>query len=172
MDVLVQGAGGPMTVPMERFRHELSVGMAPMNIPVSLDGGQSWIPGWQAAGLSAPGSSDDALKMVVPIGRSGWAIVTGYLALFTMFIDLFLLAMVIGFTNRSADRRDPRELLTVIFVCFVMGAPAQIVTALLASRSMRKDPKLLGKGRVIYSWVCVSSLLLLCVAGIVVALVA
>jgi hypothetical protein len=159
MDVLVllRRDAAPVPMPIEKLRHELDVGMIAKDTPVSTDHGASWIPGWQAAGLTAPVTAAQAagdMVNIIPVGRSGWAIVTGYLALFTMFIDLGLLAMVIG--TISNERTDVRDVLAPATVLFLFGVPFQLITAFAARGAIKRNPTLLGNGRVIYSFVCVA----------------
>ncbi|MGZ3448296.1 MAG: hypothetical protein ACXWUG_22085 [Polyangiales bacterium] len=174
MDVLVllRRDAAPVAMPIERLRHELDVGMIGKDTPVSTDHGASWIPGWQAAGLTAPVTPAEAagsMVNIIPVGRSGWAIVTGYLALITMFIDLGLVALVIGAI--SNDRADPRDALGPALVMFVFGTPFQLITAFAARSAIKKNPNLLGNGRVIYSFVCVGLQVMLTAALVLIAVV-
>jgi hypothetical protein len=68
--------------------------------------------------VTGRGRPDEVLQWLVPIGRSGWAIVSGYLAL-GGFVPLFGIAFGL----------------------------AAALTGLLALRSLRKRPHLGGRGR-------------------------
>jgi len=155
----------PLRLPVDRLRHEIDVGMIAKESPVSLDGGDTWIPAWRAIGLSAPATAADAvanMKHVIPIGRSIWAIVTGYLALPTVIVDQFLVLMVAGALTHPITKQLTAEsfvsgVLGPILIAFVIGVPAQLLTAILARRALARDPKLLGRGRVLFSLICVGT---------------
>jgi amino acid transporter len=65
-----------------------------------------------AALFAAPGpQADPALKYVLPVGRSGWAIAAGYLAIFGMFIPLFCFqALLCAAVGVSDIRKHPEKL--------------------------------------------------------------
>ena len=66
-------------------------------------------------------SGDEAVKWLVPIGRSGWAVASGYLGLLACFP----------------------------FVGFAFGVLA-VITGILALRHAKMNPKMGGRGRAIF----------------------
>ena len=75
------------------------------------------IPEVQPAYQSRDIGEDAGMRMLLPVGRSGWAIAAGYLGL-----------------------------LSVLCV----PAPFALLTAILAMREMRRDPKKHGMGRAVF----------------------
>ena len=72
-------------------------------------------------GTSQPDMGQDAgLRMLLPVGRSGWAIAAGYLGLISVLL---------------------------------IPGPFAVLTAVLAIRDMRRNPKLHGMGRAIFGLV-------------------
>jgi hypothetical protein len=56
-------------------------------------------------------TQDASLKFLVPVGRSGWAIGAGYLALFGMFVPfLCFLAIICAILGVSDIRKHPQKL--------------------------------------------------------------
>jgi hypothetical protein len=76
--------------------------------------------GEAAAGQGAS-AEDEAIKWLVPLGRSGWAIAAGYLGLLSCFPFVGLL--------------------------FGIGA---VITGILALQEISRTPKLGGKGRALF----------------------
>jgi hypothetical protein len=66
-------------------------------------------------------SGEEAVKWLIPIGRSGWAVASGYLGLLACFPYVGLLFGILA-----------------------------VVTGILAFRHARKNPKMGGKGRAIF----------------------
>lgn len=64
---------------------------------------------------------DAGMRMLIPVGRSGWAIASGYLGLFSFFP---LVALVTG--------------------------PAAVLTGVLAIRQIKRDPNKHGMGRAVF----------------------
>ena len=56
---------------------------------------------------SAPNDDDAVLRMLVPIGRSGWAIAAGYLGLLSLLPFVGVLAVVIGVIAVRDLRKHP-----------------------------------------------------------------
>ena len=56
---------------------------------------------------SVPNDDDAVLRMLVPIGRSGWAIAAGYLGLLSLLPLVGVLAVVIGIIAVSDLRKHP-----------------------------------------------------------------
>jgi hypothetical protein len=56
---------------------------------------------------TARASVDPALKFVLPIGRSVWAIAAGYLALFSLALPFGPFALVCGLMGLREIRRNP-----------------------------------------------------------------
>jgi hypothetical protein len=73
-------------------------------------------------GPRQPGIGDDAgMRMLLPVGRSGWAIAAGYMGLFALFP-----------------------------FCSVLFGPLAITFALIAMRDIKKNPSRHGMGRAIF----------------------
>jgi hypothetical protein len=70
---------------------------------------------------SKSGSGDEAVKWLIPIGRSGWAVASGYLGLLACFP----------------------------FVGFAFGILA-VITGILALRHAKQNPQVGGRGRAIF----------------------
>jgi hypothetical protein len=90
------------------------------------EGLQEAVPAGSFAVLfDAPGTEHDpALKYFLPVGRSGWAIAAGYLALFGMLIPLLCFVAVICAGFGVADIRKHPEKLgwgRIIFAFIVGG---------------------------------------------------
>lgn len=56
---------------------------------------------------SAPSDDDAVLRMLVPIGRSGWAIAAGYLGLLSLLPFVGVLAVTIGIVAVRDLRKHP-----------------------------------------------------------------
>ena len=52
---------------------------------------------------------DPAMRMLLPVGRSGWAIAAGYLALFSVLCIPSPLALIAGILAVREIRRDPTK---------------------------------------------------------------
>jgi len=79
-----------------------------------------WTPAWQAqpfaaafAGMAgAPPAKlgdDPAMRWVLPVGRSGWAIAAGYLALFSVLLLPAPFALATGIVAIVVIKRDPSK---------------------------------------------------------------
>lgn len=79
-----------------------------------------WLPAGQmaelasalraAAATSAPAIGDDpVMRVLLPVGRSGWAIAAGYLGLFSLLILPAPLAVVCGFVAVYDIRKNPKK---------------------------------------------------------------
>ena len=78
-------------------------------------------------GVAAPQksipNSEEALKFVIPIGRSGWAIAAGYLGLLSLLPFFGILALIIGVVAVRDIKRHPERLgLGRAWFGIVMGA--------------------------------------------------
>jgi hypothetical protein len=82
---------------------------------------------------SRRGDGTDAVKWLVPIGRSGWSIASGYLALLSLLPPA---AIFVGL-----------KWAPLVGLLFNVLA---VVTGILALISIRKKPKLGGQGRAIF----------------------
>lgn len=64
-------------------------------------------------GASAPGAPDlgdsAGMRMLMPVGRSGWAIASGYLALFSVLIVFAPFALATGILAVRDIRRNPEK---------------------------------------------------------------
>jgi hypothetical protein len=69
----------------------------------------------------ADGSGEEAVKWLIPIGRSGWAVASGYLGLLACFPYVGLLFGILA-----------------------------VITGILALRHAKRNPKMGGKGRAIF----------------------
>jgi len=78
----------------------------------------------------APTDGSDALKYILPVGRSAWALAAGYLALFAIFLIPAPAALFCGIMALREISKNPRKLGKVRAIFgIVMGI---IGTALLA----------------------------------------
>ena len=59
------------------------------------------------ASVAATTAKDDPLRMILPIGRSGWAIAAGYLGLVSVLCIFAPLALVAGLLGLRAIREKP-----------------------------------------------------------------
>ena len=68
-------------------------------------------------------NSDETLKFIIPIGRSGWAIAAGYLGLLSLLPFFGILAAIIGIVAVCDIKRHPDRLgLGRAWFGIVMGA--------------------------------------------------
>ncbi len=108
------------------------------------------VPGAAPDGVVAPQSSpvaqDPLMRMMLPVGRSGWAIAAGYVALLAMF-PAFALALVF-----LGDRNLAWNWPNVGFGAALL-APTVIALLLawLARRDLRRHPEKHGGGRVVFT---------------------
>ncbi len=78
-------------------------------------GGTAWQPLFTLLPLPPAGSANDpgqnaGMRMILPVGRSGWAIAAGYLGLFGLIIvpaPLALIASLIAIADIRKHRNDP-----------------------------------------------------------------
>jgi len=76
---------------------------------------KSWLEG---DGAAAPGQAaaqaksqpDDLMRMVLPVGRSGYAIAAGYLGLFSVLLVFAPFAILFGFLAFSDIKKNPHKL--------------------------------------------------------------
>lgn len=78
-------------------------------------------------GVAAPQksipNSEEALKFVIPIGRSGWAIAAGYLGLLSLLPFFGILALILGVVAVRDIKRHPERFgLGRAWFGIVMGA--------------------------------------------------
>lgn len=162
--VLVEVVRGqpPQRYAMDDLRRAITSGLVAPMVFASVDGGATWVRAHEAAGLpaSAPGgaatggaaTAGDALvlRMVLPVGRSVWAIVAGYWGLLTLFLALFWVAPL---ADASARGPFPTDLLWVAAVMLVVFVLPTAGTAALGHRAIRKDASKHGMGRVVFAYV-------------------
>jgi hypothetical protein len=67
--------------------------------------GSTWT-GYTHVG-TAPAFDDGAIRFLLPVGRSGWAIASGYLGLVSVLFVFAPFALVTGILGLQAIRRDP-----------------------------------------------------------------
>lgn len=67
--------------------------------------------GCSVVDMAAASASDDnsALRLLVPIGRSGWAIAAGYLGLFSLIPFVGILALTIGIVAVNDLKKNPHK---------------------------------------------------------------
>ena len=107
-------------------------------------GMRGWTPAWQvqpfaAVFAGAPAASpakmgdDPMLRWLLPVGRSGWAIAAGYLALFSVLLFPAPFALATGIVAIVVIRRDPSKhgMGRAVFG-IVMGALGTIALCALA----------------------------------------
>ena len=131
----------------------VQAGWLPPHVPVSADGGRTWIPATEAVRrLYARG--DDIAAMFVPMRTATFATVAQYTGLFSLLFfggPLCLIAMMTGF--------DPGTMTVPFRVCFFAAAillgPSPIALfAWLGRREIKRDPTLRGNGRIVFALVC------------------
>ncbi|MDB5355543.1 MAG: hypothetical protein JWN24_1996 [Phycisphaerales bacterium] len=116
---LVWQAGMPQWAPAGNVPVLFGAGAAPPPIPVVPVG---YYNPSAPQGPQPPAIGDDAgMRMLLPVGRSGWAIAAGYMGLFALFP-----------------------------FCSVLFAPLAIIFALIAMRDIKKNPSRHGMGRAIF----------------------
>ncbi len=54
--------------------------------------------------------TNDAIKMLVPIGRSGWAIAAGYMGLFSVLPFVGIIAIILGIVAVKDIKKHPDKL--------------------------------------------------------------
>jgi hypothetical protein len=76
--------------------------------PLRFWDGSTWTGYTHAGTVPAPPALDDtAIRMLLPVGRSGWAIAAGYLGLVSVLLLFAPFALVTGILGLQAIRRDP-----------------------------------------------------------------
>jgi len=75
--------------------------------PLRFWDGSAWTGYTHAGGGPAPVSDDTAMRFLLPVGRSGWAIAAGYLGLVSVLLVFAPFALVTGILGLQAIRRDP-----------------------------------------------------------------
>lgn len=112
-------------------------------------GGSSWQPLAAMMSLPPTGAVQDlgqnaGMRMILPVGRSGWAIAAGYLGLFAFVVlpaPLALLIAIIAIVDIRKHRNDPspRHGMGRAVFGLVTGAVGTVVLALIiASRYLPK----------------------------------
>lgn len=112
-------------------------------------GGTSWQPLSTLMPLPAAGSANDlgqnaGMRMILPVGRSGWAIAAGYLGLFGLIIlpaPLALIVSLIAIADIRKHRNDPSPkhgLGRAIFGLIVGVLGTVILVAILVENHMRR----------------------------------
>lgn len=89
-----------------------------------------------------------ALKWIVPIGRSVWAVMSGYFGILSVFswlviLGVAFLGVIVGWGLKSVVLEIPSELLSIILG---MGLFA-VICGGLGLRAIAKNPQKFGKGR-------------------------
>lgn len=168
--ILAQTGPTPSTWSQPAFVHAVFARQLDPNTPVSLDGGRSWLPAWQAAQrLQAP-VDDGGLAAIVPIRVEGWSMGAGYVAIFSgLFFagPLAIGACVAGVSG------DGKALPIVLFALFALAAGPLPIAAMawLGLRNLRRDPSYRGKGRAIFALVVAALLTVPCLVGLAGAVV-
>jgi hypothetical protein len=170
MEAMVEMAPGqvPVQVSIDDLRSGIIGGRVNPWARASVDRGASWHPAWRAVGLPPPQQPQDdaALRMIIPIGRSGWAIAAGYVAILTLLADFAWVPMSFAIPGKEIGSALPAGGFTFLFV----GIPP-LALGLVAHRAIKRDPSKHGMGRVIFAYVCVGLLLFALLVAIVRALV-
>ena len=116
---LVWQAGMPQWAPAGNVPALFGAGAAPPPVPVLPVG---YYNPMAPQGPRPPSIGDDAgMRMLLPVGRSGWAIAAGYTGLFALFP-----------------------------FCSVLFAPLAIIFALIAMRDIKRNHSRHGMGRAIF----------------------
>jgi hypothetical protein len=158
METLVELAPGqaPVVMSLDDLRAGILGGRMNPWGRVSFDRGASWHPAWRAAGLPPPQQPQDdaAMRMILPVGRSGWAIAAGYVAILTLVADLGYLPVALLVPAKDVGGVAASGAIAFVFV----GIPP-LVLALVAHRAIKRDPSKHGMGRVGFAYVCAGLLL-------------
>ena len=104
---------GPYTMPQAQGG-VASGHLFPQDLACSA-GGSAWQPLFTLMPLPTAGSANDlgqnaGMRMILPVGRSGWAIAAGYLGLFGLIIlpaPLALIVSLIAIDDIRKHRQDP-----------------------------------------------------------------
>jgi hypothetical protein len=172
MQILVEVVRGqaPLSLTVEELRSAIVAGRVPHGAFASTDGGASWAEAREIAGLPAPSPAaapigsgetggDVALRMVVPVGRSGWAILAGYLGLALM------LTAVPGWGIAAYTGPKPAEALVGAAITIAVVVPV-VGAGLLGHRAIANDPKKHGMGRVGFAYAMATLTVVLMVAAL------
>jgi hypothetical protein len=164
MEAMVEAAPGqvPITLSLDDLRAAVAGGRMNPLCRASLDRGATWGAAWQVAGLPPPKQMQDdpAVRMLIPVGRSGWAIAAGYVAIPTMIADLVWLPFALGAPAKASEFAAAGAI-SLLF----LGLP-QLALAFVAQRAIRRDPSKHGMGRVGFAYVCVGVLVLAILIGV------
>ncbi|HWE92520.1 MAG TPA: GYF domain-containing protein [Tepidisphaeraceae bacterium] len=116
---LVWQAAMPQWTPAGNVPALFGTGAAPPTLPVLPVG---YFNPAAPQGPRQPNIGDDAgMRMLLPVGRSGWAIAAGYMGLFALFP-----------------------------FCSVLFGPLAIIFGSIALRDIKRNPSRHGKGRAIF----------------------
>lgn len=159
MQVLVVLAQGQAPVPFtyEQLYAAATQGHVNPQAMASLDNGATWVPVWQLAQMQPPmampapvaqkGSGRSFLRLIVPVDRPFSAILAGYMGLGGFMVALYWVAIG-GLKNAGQQVSVAGGVLVTL-----LGIGATLAVAILAQRTIRKNPGKHGMGRVGFAYV-------------------
>jgi len=135
--------------------------------PVSADGGVSWLPAWQAAQQPLP--ADDALALLIPVRVNGYALIAGYVGLFSVLFFGGPICLVAG-AFFAAPKAPWAVRLVALVVALLLGPLPPAACAYLAHRQLRANPAERGMARVVTGYVSAGLMVVVFVATVVLTL--
>lgn len=156
--VLVEIVRGqpPTRYDAEELRRAVASGLVAPMVFASTDDGATWVRAHEAVGLAAPAEAapaaggDAVLRMILPVGRSIWAILAGYWGLVSLFAALFWIAPI---AETSRAKPDPAGLLQVAGGMLIALVLPTAGFAALGHRAIKKNAGKHGMGRVVFAYV-------------------
>ena len=146
------------------FMHSVRSGAIAADAPASLDGGHSFQPAGMVQQRLA--QDDQAMSLVMPVRVETWAVLSGYLALFSL---LFFggPAVLVGVIAAWDPASKLQARVIFLAVGLVLGPLPIAACAALARRNLVRDPTQRGMGRVWFAFGVAGLLALACCAGMV-----
>ncbi len=156
--VLVEVVRGqpPLRYEAEDLRRAVVSGLVAPMVFASTDDGASWVRAHEAVGVTAPSEAakpaegDAVMRMIIPVGRSIWAILAGYWGLLCVALGMFWVAPL-------ADASHVKSVATDLFP--IAGGMLALVVlptagfAALGHRAIKLNTGKHGMGRVVFAYV-------------------
>ena len=162
--VVWQAGAAPVATEPKQLVAALQGGQLPSDAPVSIDGGHSWVPAWQAA--QQHGQSE-ALAMVIPVRVNSYALIAGYVGLLSLLFFGGPISLIAG-GFFAAPKATVGIRIGALVAGLLLGPVPPAACAYLAHRQLRRNPDERGMGRVITGYVTAA---LMVVAFVVMAVV-